>query len=323
MGSVIVAGLLLGLLVVTVVHRRRERVEWARLADAQRAGIGQVIEELTSLRSALIAVGAAERPPQLPPAPPSARDEPSSTKPSLSRTVPAPLRSEPLSVPVEDAVQRAMRRIERHARVAPEVAARWEQRLRALGDELGLAADAEPTDAQIAEVIRELYEAEADLKDARPAPPLEATLASAVSPVAVRIAQAMVRADDADGETTLRRDGDRPATLPRPNADGDAEDGRDTGEDMTRVYSRKPGEAGARIPGVEAKPKPSTVPPPDRPPRPVDDPLAGVEPERPESSAKRTAESFRLRRTLFNGLAGVSESDQDEGGGPRLPGVPP
>jgi hypothetical protein len=164
-------------------------------------------------------------------------------------------RSEPRAVPFEDQIQRAMRRIERPTKVPLEVAARWEQRLRALGAELGLPADGEPTDAQLAQVVRELYEAEADVKDAGPIapPPLEATLASAVSPIAVRIAQTATKPDDADGETTLSRDGDRPAALPRPN-DEDSEDGRDTGEDMTKVFSKKPGEADAQIPGVEVKP---------------------------------------------------------------------
>ena len=219
---------------------------------------------------------------------------------------------------LEDPITRAMKRIERLAKVPPEVEARWEQRLRALGAALGLVPDTEPTDAQLDAMIRELYEAEADVKDARPgAPPphLEATLASAVSPIAVRIAQAVVKPDDAEGETTLRREGDRPASLPRANADDDSEDGRDTGEDMTKVYSRRPGEADALIPGVEVKPKPATLRPPHRPPRPIGDPLAGVEPERPKSSATRSAEAFRLRPTLFNGLATVRGGGQNEGGG--------
>jgi hypothetical protein len=147
-----------------------------------------------------------------------------------------------------------MRRIERQARVPPEVQTRWEQRLRALGAELGLPPEGEPSDTHLATLIRELYEAEADLKDARmnavpPPPPLEATLASALSPVAVRIAQAAVKTDDAEGETTLRREGDRPASLPP--ADDDSDEGRETGEDMTKVWKSKP-----------------AVRPPHRPPRP-------------------------------------------------------
>jgi hypothetical protein len=216
-------------------------------------------------------------------------------------------------VSFEDQIQRAMRRIERHAKVPPAVQARWEQRLRALGDELGLTADDEPSDSQLTRVVRELYEAEADVKDARPAapPPLEATLASATSPIAVRIAQAATRPGDADGETTLRRDADRPAALPRPNADDESEDGRDTGEDMTKVFSKDPRAADAQIPGVEVQP--ATVrPPPHRPPRPIVDPLAGVEPERPTSSATRTAEAFRRRPTLL-GIRSAPKND-DKGG---------
>jgi hypothetical protein len=299
MGSVFVAGLLLALVGVTLAHQRRERVEWGRLAETQRVALGQVLEELASLRAALVAAGAVERPPRLPPPPsplppappqqtppPAPRDDPPSTKPSQSA---------PRPVPTEDQIQRAMRRIERQARVPPEVQARWERRLRALGAELGLPPEGEPSDTQLATLIRELYEAEADLKDARSAvphpPPLEATLASAVSPVAVRIAQAAVKSDDAEGEATLRREGDRPASLPPAN--DDADDGRETGDDMTKVWSHRPGDADAAIPGVEVRP--ATVRPPHRPPRPIVDRLAGVTPERPKPSAARTAEWFRKR----------------------------
>jgi hypothetical protein len=302
MGSVFVAGLLLALVGVSLAHQRRVRVEWGRLAEAQRVALGQVLEELASLRAALVAAGAVERPPRIPPPPspippppqtppPPPKDDPPSTRPS---------RSAPRPVPTEDQIQRAMKRIERQARVPPEVQDRWEQRLRALGSELGLSPEGEPSDAQLATLIRELYEAEADLKDAQLAmgtspPPLEATLASAVSPVAVRIAQAAVKTDDGEGEATLRREGDRPASLPP--ADDDSEDGRETGEDMTKVWSQRP--------GIEVRSRPATVrpvttggtpkPPPHRPPRPIVDPLAGVTPERPKPSATRSAEWFRKR----------------------------
>ena len=182
---------LLGLAAMVARYLRNESTTRRKNEDQQQATLGEVLEELTSLRSALLASGAVERPAKLPPCPPLPEpvrtpEDPPSTKPVQSRTVPAPLRSEPLPVPVEDAVQRAMRRIERHAKVPPDVAARWERRLRALGAELGLPTEAEPTDVQLDRVIRELYEAEADVKDARLAapPPLEATLASAASPSA-------------------------------------------------------------------------------------------------------------------------------------------
>jgi hypothetical protein len=135
-----------------------------------------------------------------------------------------------------------------------------------------------------------------------------------VSPIAVRIAEVATKADDVDGERTLRRDGDRPAVLPRPNADDDSEDGRDTGEDMTKVFSKPPGEADAQIPGVEGKP--ATVRPPHRPLRPIVDPLAGVPLERPTTSAARTAEAFRRRPTLPGGHAATPGGEQDTGGEP-------
>jgi hypothetical protein len=309
-------------LLLSTLHQRRERAASRNLADEQRAALGQLAEEVTSLREALLSSGAVERRAKLPPDPPSAppsakqaaaADEPPSTKPERSREVPAAPTSEPRPVPFEDQIQRAMRRIERHAKVPSAVQARWEQRLRALGDELGLTAADDPTDSQLACVVRELYEAEADVKDARPAapPPLEATLASATSPIAVRIAHAATRSDDADGATTQRHEGDRPAALPRPNADDEPEDGRDTGEDMTKVFSKQPEAADAKIPGVHVRPA-NVRPPPHRPPRPIVDPLAGVEPERPTSSATRTAEAF-LKRTTLLGTPSAPKND-DNGG---------
>jgi hypothetical protein len=354
------AWLALGLALVLAAARRREHAVSVKLAAEQRSALGQLAEEVTSLREALLSSGAVERPAKLPtaaplpakspppgPVPPlpsvkrevvtvtrdddpahtrptveapsllgevHAAEEPPSTKPSRSREIPAPAspRSAPRPVSLEDQIVRAMKRIERQAKVPPEVEARWEQRLRALGAELGLREDAEPTDEQVEAMIRELYEAEADVKDAQPVVlPLrpEATLASAVSPIAVRIAQAASRSDDAEGEATLRREGDRPTTLPQAHVDDDSEDGRDTGEDMTKVFSKDPGAADAQIPGVGVKP--ATVhPPPHRPPRPLVDPLAGVEPERPTASATRTAETFRRRTTLH----GISAPKDDQGG---------
>jgi hypothetical protein len=249
MGILIVVVCASGLAVVLVLlvalvirHQRRERTAGQQLADAQSKGFAEVLDELTSLRSALVAAGAVGRPPRLPPAPlpplPSVArqivsvtrdddpihtrptveapppDEPPSTKPSQSREIPA--RSSPRSAPrpvsFEDQITRAMKRLERQVNVPPEVEARWVQRLRALGSELGLREDAEPTEAQVEAMIRELYHAEADVKDAHPATgpaPVEATLASAASPIAVRIAKAVAKPGDAEGETMLRREGDR------------------------------------------------------------------------------------------------------------------
>jgi hypothetical protein len=115
-------------------------------------------------------------------------------------------------VSFDDQVGRAVRRLERQVRVPLDVEARWTQRLAALSAELGLGDGADPTDEQVEAMIRELYQAEADVKDARDralageaaqdgvAPPSEATLPSAVSPVAVWIAEAASRQRDAEGE---------------------------------------------------------------------------------------------------------------------------
>jgi hypothetical protein len=194
----------------------------------------------------------------------------------------------------DDQVRRAMVRLERQVKIPPEVGTRWLERLRALGAELGLTDNAAPTDEQIEVMIRELYQAEADVKDARDAASpgsAEATLPSTVAPIA---------------EVAVRgQEGARPTVLPSAIADEDL-DGRDTAEDMTKVYSREPGEADAGLPGVEVKPKLATLrSPPHKPPRPISDPLAGAKLEQPTPSARRTVEAFHARhprQTLFGGL---------------------
>ena len=362
--SVIVnAPILLGLAVVLVRHLRGERKAARTRADEQKALFREVLEELILLRTALVARGAVEAPAKMPPASPKAprpalpsvarqvvpvtrdedpihtrptreapppagevrvvEDEPPSTKPSQSREVPA--KSSPRPVSFDDQVRRAMSRLERQVKVPPEVEARWLERLGALGAELGLRPDTEPTDEQIEVMIRELYQAEADIKDARDAPPApappsgvppsaEATLPSTVAPIVVRIAAAARRGPDADGEASLR-------ALPSANADDDPDEGRETGEDLTKVYSRAPGEADAAIPGVEVKPRPTSARPPHRPPLPIGSPLVDAKLERPTSSATRTAEEFPARRrpTLLGGLGGprAPQSGDQEGGDGR------
>ena len=296
MGSVFVAGLLLALVGVNLAHQRRERVEWGRLAETQRVALGQVLEELASLRAALVAAGAVERPPRLPPPPspspptpprlspppqtprPGPKDDPPSTKPS---------RSAPRSVSTEDQIQRAMRRIERQARVPPEVQARWEQRLRALGAELGLPPEGEPSDTQLATLIREALRGRG-----RPqgrADECGAATAAAGGDAGIR--GLPNRRADRPGRSEDRRRGGRGHAAPGRRPAG-----------LPAARRRRPGR-GARDRGGhdqgleppnhrgEAKPQP----PPHRPPRPIADPLAGVTPERPKPSATRTAELFRKR----------------------------
>jgi hypothetical protein len=341
----------LALVLLFALYLRGDRKAARKAAAEQRELLDQVLEEVTSLRSVLVAGGAVEavpasppavQPPALPAAAPAllgggtlgapaateappvageAGEEPPSTKPSQSRKVPAPgPRSAPRPVPFEDQVQRALGRLARQ--LSPDVEARWLERLRALAAELGLSDAAAPTDEQVEAMIRELYQAEADVKDvARPsgctAPAAEATLPSAVAPIAVRIAAAAGGGSDADGDVTLRDEGARRTVLPRANVDEEG-DGRDTAEELTKVYSRGPGEADAGLPGVEVKPRPSTArPPPHKPPRRAD-PLAGAKLERPTSSPTRTAEEFQARRgrpTLLGGLVGPIAPNGDQEGG--------
>jgi hypothetical protein len=99
-----------------------------------------------------------------------------------------------------------------------------------------------------------------------------------------------------DGDATLLR-GDA-------QADDDADDaGRDTGEDCTTFYSRRPVAADAQIPGPPVASKPLTGRPPHPPPRKLGDALSGVPVEVHTSSATRTADAFRaedLRRTRID-----------------------
>jgi hypothetical protein len=196
---------LLGLAVVVAAYLRSERRISRTFADRQQALLGEVLTELTELRSALVASGAMEGVERAPTAlrlvlpsverrvvsvtrdddsvhtrptievpPPAggvrADEEPPSTMPSPGRAIPAAApRSAPRPVSFDDQVGRAMRRLERQVRVPPDIELRWMQRLDALRTELGLSDDIAPTDEQVEAMIRELYQAEADVKDARDA----------------------------------------------------------------------------------------------------------------------------------------------------------
>ena len=81
----------------------------------------------------------------------------------------------------------------------------------------------EPTDEQTKAVLRELYQARADLRDGQDA---EKTLPSAVSLIEPAVAAAMLSADaETDGE----------------------QDGRPTWEDDTRIFDVAPGELHAQL----------------------------------------------------------------------------
>jgi hypothetical protein len=219
---------ILGLTLVFGAYLRSERRATRKLASQHDAKLGDVLQEISLLRSDLVVAGVVARSAKLPPpaasprepvkSPPpaasgpalpsvarkvvsvtrddhpdhmratvvaqpptgsvgSTHEEPPSTKPSMSRRITpsrgAPAATAPSSSPrpvsFEDQVRRALARMESRIEVRPELEARWFARLRALGAELDISESDGPTEAQIAIVIRELYQAEADSQDARDA----------------------------------------------------------------------------------------------------------------------------------------------------------
>jgi hypothetical protein len=237
--------LTVGGVVVILWALRNDRDERQELREQRQELLEEILEEVASLRGALVASGAvapkAKWPPgvdQPPPRPatagggagappvdgagappgssaPSADDEPApSTQPSVSRTIPAAVPSSATrTVSIDERVQAEVERLWK--RLAPlltiraAVKRRWAERVRARADELGLTGETEPTDAQVDEMLGELLHAEAEVH------PAEAT---AVAPIAVRIAEAAERASDDDGDVTLQQDG-RQALLPGPSLD--------------------------------------------------------------------------------------------------------
>jgi hypothetical protein len=89
-------------------------------------------------------------------------DEPPSTKPSESRSIPASTAPQSLPRPVsfDDQLRRALARMEKSFKVPPELEQRWLARLRTLGAELNLREGDGPTDEQAEVMIRELYTGE-------------------------------------------------------------------------------------------------------------------------------------------------------------------
>jgi hypothetical protein len=64
----------------------------------------------------------------------------------------------------DEKLKSAMARLERTVKVTPAVETRWLERLRTLGDDLGLTGDADPTREQVEAMVRELLQAEADVE---------------------------------------------------------------------------------------------------------------------------------------------------------------
>jgi hypothetical protein len=319
-------GVILGLALALGLYLHRERKRARRQAEEQRALLAEVLQELVLLRNGLVESGLAERTGRLPPQaaaparvkspPPAASahppvdplpaaaapapatpalpaphagvgDGPPSTKPSASRR---------RLVPFDEQIRRALVRMENRLVVPPHLEARWLERLRALAAELQIDESEGPTDEQAELMIRELYQADADDRDARDATRGRGVLDTLPSYGAVGLTIA-----DADA-MPLRGD-----AAPRE----DAEVERETGEDFTRVLTREPGAADAQIPGLAVVAKPVTGHSPNPAPRKLRDPLGGGTPNAPTSSPAPSAQArVRSQRpTLFDGLGG--------GAGPR------
>lgn len=312
---------LLGLTGLMAAYLRSEGKTQRKLVAEQQAVLGEVLSELASLHSALVASGAVERLARLPPPSPSAAgskpaglprrvvpvtkdNDPVHTRKTME--IPAadalvaltkpeeppstkPSESRPRPVPVGDQVDRAQVR-------------RWEARAAELRAEIEGPPPPPSSEAEKA-AIRAQLEREADEKDQRDGVQLDVTMASAQPPEAIRIAEAAgTRPPDEEGDVTLRAEG-RPTGLPKANEDDEGE--RVTDEEGTKVWSKSPGEADAQIPGVPVVRKPVAKGLQGATKRPVD-PLAGAPLERPVSSASRTAQKGR-RPTLLGGLLGQRE----------------
>jgi hypothetical protein len=137
-------------------------------------------------------------------------------------------------------MRRALARLEHGIHVRPEVEERWLARLWDRRDTLKLSESDEPTEEQVGALVRELWHAEADVKDARSA---EKTLPSATALISPEVAAALCGAD-AEGEAALLRAGAR--------TDVDTDDaGRATWDDVTEFWSAPPDDAHAK--GGEAR----------------------------------------------------------------------
>jgi hypothetical protein len=313
------------------LYLARERTIARSHKEEHRALLAEVLQELVLLRNGLVESGIAERSGRPPPPPPGRVTSPAasspapvwppaapaplpvkppspppaggdaevpSTKPSHSHKVPM-ARSSPRPVCFDDQVRRALARMEGRFKVPSHLEERFLARLRARGAELDFPENDGPTDEQVAVMIQELYQAGADVRDARDAgkvrPGMHTLVSATEAPIVRRIAGA-AKNQDGDGEATILRGGAPP--------DEDPDAARETGEEFTRVLTREPSAADAQIPGIEVVAKPRTGGAPHRPPRKIADALAGVPVVTPTSSPTRTAEAFAThgeRRTLVDG----------------------
>jgi hypothetical protein len=228
------------------LEQRAERRAAAKLATLQQARIAEVLEELISLRSALVASGAAERAAKLPP---SAHEGGSRPPPRALPALPS-VERKVVSVTRDDDPIHTRATIEApapdgwggppHASPAPQPAS---------------AEDAGPPSTQPSTSRARRCE----------------RVSTESSPIFESKATVRARIEAAEDEREWARARGELPPLP-PMAE---DDNRPTGEvfgddEQTRVFSKRPGDADAHIPGVSVRRKPAATmrPPPHAPPRP-------------------------------------------------------
>jgi hypothetical protein len=259
------AALVAVMVALCLEHHSERRAAQARAAK-QEAQLGEVLEELVSLHSALVATGAAPRSAQLPPPAPSPapRSPPALALPSVERKV--------VSVTRDDDPIHTRATIE-----APAPSGWGESRQRL--PEPPHADDAEPPSTKPSPSHAQLrVRASAE----------SSTIFESKATVRARIEVAE------DEREKARARGELPPLPPMAE-----DDNRPTGEvfgddEQTRVFSKRPGDADAHIPGVSVRRKPTATvrPPPHAPPRPRSERptlfggMAGAEPRSPSSRAQ-------------------------------------
>ena len=259
----IIGAALVAAVLALYLEQRGERKATQKLAAQQHALLGEVLEELVSLRSTLVASGAAERAAKLPPSrPPVTMGAPlgeapsSAPKPPAARSVPAPplpsVERKVVSVTRDDNPVHTRATIE-----APAPPGWGEARPKAPEPASAPAGAKDNPPSTKPSTSQSRRRERAPAERAESSPIFETKMAL----------RARIEAAEDERERARAR-GELPG-LPRMDED----DGRPTGEvlgddEQTRVFSKRPGDA--KLPGLRALRKaPATMrPPPHAPPRP-------------------------------------------------------
>jgi hypothetical protein len=242
----IIGAALVAALLALYVDQRGQRKATQKLAAEHYARIGEVLEELVSLRSTLVASGAAERAARLP----APRSVPAPALPSVERKVVSVTRD-------DDPV---------HTRTTLEAPAPpgWGEARQKAPEPASAPADASD-DPPSTKPSTKPSTSQSRRRERAPTESAES------SPIFETRAALRARIEAAEDERERARARGELAPLPRMDED----DGRPTGEvlgddEQTRVFSKRSGDADALLPGIRARRAvPATMrPPPHAPPRP-------------------------------------------------------